>query len=431
MSTSMKRLADQDIISPNTRRPRLSHDQDDTLAEDTIIIEEGEVWEQRKKTLLGLGTGSPDLYACFLSAISLVRRHFSETDNVGTKTGLKFKGIFDLESEKWECHMSHPSSTTTFESGPFARQDHATCWVAFVACRELRLGFPSIGLNMDGQPANALAYVGGKLMKMIYAIEGFVNLPRSSEGKLTERRSAKLCFDRMLSCSEDLAVRIFLSKDSPSASYMTQFVKITVACAYYRGGFYLALAVASGVIGPMEGINAWGDLARKYHQPPVPKPHMTISNSELHSVPGAVKETFAYERLEFLGDAVLEFLAMLYFLSRKQQIDGRDLSKNVSSSTNNAALGSLCIELQYYRHLQHRGLEAHIANGKQVFLSKKPQPCYWSSWTKSSIPKVCFANIIESAFGAVFLDSGFNLEAARGVFGNVVCPFYNRNFPRV
>ncbi|KAG0011574.1 hypothetical protein BGZ80_000586 [Entomortierella chlamydospora] len=423
MSTSMKRLADQDIISPNTRRPRLSHDQDDTLAEDTIIIEEGEVWEQRKKTLLGLGTGSPDLYACFLSAISLVRRHFSETDNVGTKTGLKFKGIFDLESEKWECHMSHPSSTTTFESGPFARQDHATCWVAFVACRELRLGFPSIGLNMDGQPANALAYVGGKLMKMIYAIEGFVNLPRSSE-------------------------------DSPSASYMTQFVKITVACAYYRGGFYLALAVASGVIGPMEGINAWGDLARKYHQPPVPKPHMTISNSELHvvegilgysfgeksilseslihkSVPGAVKETFAYERLEFLGDAVLEFLAMLYFLSRKQQIDGRDLSKNVSSSTNNAALGSLCIELQYYRHLQHRGLEAHIANGKQVFLSKKPQPCYWSSWTKSSIPKVCFANIIESAFGAVFLDSGFNLEAARGVFGNVVCPFYNRNFPRV
>ncbi|KAF9371089.1 hypothetical protein BGX21_005267 [Mortierella sp. AD011] len=160
----MKRPADQYIVSSNTHRQRLSHHQDNSLAEDTIVIEEKEIWEQRKMTLLGLGTGSPDLYACFLSAISLIRRHFSETDSVEAKTGLKFQGIFDLESKKWECHMSHPSSSTTFESGPFARKDHATCWVAFVACRELRLGFPSIGLNMNGQPANALAYVGEKLI---------------------------------------------------------------------------------------------------------------------------------------------------------------------------------------------------------------------------------------------------------------------------
>ncbi|KAF9991716.1 Endoribonuclease Dicer [Entomortierella chlamydospora] len=358
----MKRQADQDTISPNTRHPRLSPDQDDTLAEDTIIIDEGEIWEQRKKAILKLGTRSPDLYVCFLSAISLVRRHFSETDDVKTKTGLKFKGVFDSDSEKWECHLSHPSSTTTFESGPFARQDHAICWVAFVACRELRLDFPSIGLTMEGQPANA--------------------------------------------CADDLAVRTFLCRSSPPASRVMQFVKTTVACAYYRGGFYLALAVASGVIGPMEGIDAWGDFA----------------------LPGAVKGRFTYERLEFLGDAVLDILAAFYFLGRNQQISEGDLCKDVSDSTNNAALGALCLESKYYGHSRHRGLEKHIIDGEQAFLTKKRQACYW---TRLLIPKVCFANIIESAFRAVFLDSGFDLEAVGYVFDKIACPFLDSDFPCV
>ncbi|KAF9371581.1 Endoribonuclease Dicer [Mortierella sp. AD011] len=237
---------------------------------------------------------------------------------------------------------------------------------------------------MDGQPANMLGYVDEKLVKMVYAIERFVDIPLSNE---------------------DFDIRTFLRKYLLSASYVPK----------------PHMMISGSKLHVVEGI-----LGYSFGEKPI------LSESLIHkSVPDAVKEKFAYERLEFLGDAVIEFLAMLYFLSRKQQIDGRNLSKNVSSSTNNAALGSLCIELQYYRHLQHRGLEAHIARGRQVFLTKTPQPCYWSSWKKSPIPKVCFANIIESVFGAVFLDSGFNLEAVRGVFGKIVSPFYNRNFPCV
>ncbi|KAF9172676.1 Dicer-like protein 1 [Mortierella sp. AD011] len=397
----------------------------------------------------GLDAGSPDLYACFLSAISLVRRHFSETDDVEAKTGLKLKMVFDLDSEEWECHLSCPSSTNAiFESGPFAGQDHATCWVAFVACRELKLGFPSIGIATNGQPTDAQVHVGEKLMKMLYAIEGFVNLPLSDEGKLTKRRIDKLYIGRIYSC---LAVGTFLSKGSRSAYCVMRFVKKSVACAYYRGGFRLALAVTSGIIGPMVGIATWEDFALKYHQPPIPRTYMRFPKLELskiegtlgynfggkavlveslvhESFPGELKMNFNYERLEFLGDTVVEFLAALYFLERNQQISDQKLSKVASHSTSNAALGALCIELKYHSHLRHRKLERHIAQGIRAFSSKKPWPCYW---VRLSIPKVCFADIIESAFGAAFLDSGFDLEAPRDVFDKIVRPFYNKNFIRV
>ncbi|KAG0019897.1 hypothetical protein BGZ80_005115 [Entomortierella chlamydospora] len=363
----MKRPASQYIEPSNARRPRLLRVQDSNPIEDAFHEEE-QVWVEKQNALLALDAGPPDLYACFLSAISLVRRNFSETDHVETKTGLKFRATLDLD-----------------------------------------------------------------------------------EGKLTKRRIDKLYIGHIYSCAGDLAVGTFLSKGSRSACCVMRFVKKTVACAYYRGGLRLALAVTSGIIGPMVGIAAWGDFALKYHQPPIPRTYMRFSNLELSKIegtlgynfgekavlveslvhgsfPGELNVNFNYERLEFLGDAVLEFLAALYFLERNQQISDQKLSKVTSHSTSNAALGALCIELKYHSHLRHRKLEQHIAQGIQAFSSKKPWPCYW---VRLSIPKVCFADIIESAFGAVFLNSGFDLEAPRDVFDKIVRPFYNKNFIRV
>ncbi|KAF9152745.1 hypothetical protein BGX20_005071, partial [Mortierella sp. AD010] len=137
---------------------------------------------------------------------------------------------------------------------------------------------------MDGQPANMLGYVDEKLVKMVYAIERFVDIPLSNEGKLTERRSAKLCFDRMLSCFEDFDIRTFLRKYLLSASYVPK----------------PHMMISGSKLHVVEGI-----LGYSFGEKPI------LSESLIHkSVPDAVKEKFAYERLEFLGDAVIEFQAM-------------------------------------------------------------------------------------------------------------------------
>ncbi|KAF9197981.1 hypothetical protein BGZ49_001340, partial [Haplosporangium sp. Z 27] len=184
---------------------------------------------QKQEELITLDAGSPDLYACFLSAVSLLRRHFLEDDGKTkpktAKAQLNFTTVFYLNTDKWECSLSHPSSITTFESGFFTRKDLATCWVVFVSCKELRLGYPEMGNTVANKPTHVLACIGEKLMKMIYATQGFASFPHEDEDSFSDRCVA-------------------------------QFVRTTVASAYFRGGLSFALAVPSGVVGPMKGILA-------------------------------------------------------------------------------------------------------------------------------------------------------------------------------
>ncbi|KAF8950861.1 Dicer-like protein 1 [Entomortierella lignicola] len=435
----MKRPADQDIANPNARRVRLSTEQVNSFAS-----EEEKVWAQKQEHLVTLDVGSPDLYACFLSAVSLLRRHFSEDDSVVAHTGLGFETVFDLEAEKWECNLSHPSSTITYGSGLFTREDLATCWVVFVACRELGLGYPEVGISAANKPTHALACIGEKLMKMIYALQGFATFPRKDEGELTKHRSDRLCNKYLLSCADDLAVSIFLGRNEQN---VVRFVRTAVASAYYRGGLALVLTVSSGLVGPMPDIFIWSDLGRLFYQSPLPIATVSIPSSELAIIEGklgykfrrgsiiteslahgslskGVGCKFSYERLEYLGDSVVDLLAALFFSGRGS---GRQIYEHVKDSTCNAALGALCIELNYHSHLRHKGLSKHIAKGEAAIRGKKQDPRYW---TGLSIPKACFANIIESAFGAVFADSGFNIQVAMSLFDKIAFPFYDRNFPR-
>ncbi|KAF9189078.1 hypothetical protein BGZ49_003869 [Haplosporangium sp. Z 27] len=226
----MKRLADQDIANPNARRVRLSTEQ-----------------AQKQEYLITLDVGSPDLYACYLSTVSLLRRHFSEDDSVEAYTGLGFETAFDLEAEKWECNLSHPSSTITYGLGLFTREDLATCWVVFVACKELGLGYPEVGISAANKPTHALACIGEKLMKMIYALQGFATFPRKDEGELTKHRSDRLC---------------------------------------NKGGLALVLTVSSGFVGPMPDIFIWSDPGRLFYQSPLPIATVRIPISELATIEG-------------------------------------------------------------------------------------------------------------------------------------------------
>ncbi|KAF9348431.1 hypothetical protein BGX26_000163 [Mortierella sp. AD094] len=460
----MKRPADQVIISPNVRRSRLSVEQ--TNSPEAAISREEQIWAHRQEEVLALAATSSDLYVCFLSAVSLIRRHFLEKDDPSKKTALRFEAIFDLDAEKWECHLSHPSTTTTFKSGLFSRQSTATCWAAFVACKELQLDCPKIGSTATDLPTQVLACIGEKITKMVYSMEGFVNIPHSNEGNLTNRGERKLCNTHLHSCAKDLTVGTFFSGDLLSGRDVAKFVRTTVGRAYYRGEMSLALTVASGVIGPMVGIATWQDFTRLLNRIPPRRVPVTIFDGEVESIEGILgygfankavlkeamthesslvptkdnkdnkdnkpkkakkaKAKFSYERLEFLGDAALDFLAAMYWLERDRMMDEGVLRKKIRDGTTNSALGAVCIELGLYRSLRHVGLNHEILMGEQAVEGLERIPQYWDD---KAIPKVCFANVIESAFGAVFIDSGFNLQATQRLFDKIACPFYMRNFP--
>ncbi|KAF9995980.1 hypothetical protein BGZ80_010361 [Entomortierella chlamydospora] len=454
---SLKRPADQVVISPNVRRPRLTVEENSSA--EPAISEEDQTWAQAQEEIEALSAASLDLYVCFLSAISLIRRHFTENDDIREKTALKFRTSFDVDAEKWECYLSHPSIATTFESGLFSHESTATCWAAFVACKELQLECPNIGSTVTNLPTDAIAYVGEKIMKMIYGMEGFVNMPHSEEGELTQRRDKKLCNVHLHSCAEDLAVATFFRGNSSRSKHVARFVRTVVGCAYYRGKMSLALVVVSGIIGPMTDIATWEDFAHLNNQIPSRRVPASIPKEEMEMIEGFLGYVFvrkavieealthesmpaptendatertgskaksSYERLEFLGDAVLDFIAVMYWLERDMLATEGTLRKRIKESVNNKALGALCIELGLYKPLRHTRLYQSILSGKQAVEGAEKFPKYWN---RLDIPKIGFADVIESIFGAILVDSRFNLQDTQRLFDRIVRPFCMFHFP--
>ncbi|KAF9370395.1 hypothetical protein BGX21_005571, partial [Mortierella sp. AD011] len=191
---------------------------------------------------------------------------------------------------------------------------------------------------------------------------------------------------------------------------------------------------ASGIVGPMTGIATWEDFGRVNNQMPTRRAvieeamtHVSMPTPTENDAKGRAssKVKSSYERLEFLGDAVLDFIAVMYWLERNMQATEGTLHKRIKESVNNKALGALCIELGLYKPVRHIGLYQNIQSGKQAVEGAVKIPKYWNN---IDIPKRGLADVIESTFGAVFVDSRFNLQDAQRLFDRIVRPFYTIHF---
>ncbi|KAF9349153.1 hypothetical protein BGX26_012524 [Mortierella sp. AD094] len=204
----------------------------------------------------------------------------------------------------------------------------------------------------------------------------------------------------------------------------------------------LALMAASGVIGPTTGIATWEDFAHLLNRIPPWRVPVAILDEEVENIEGILGYKFANKAV--LKEAMTHESSLvptkndedkkdkkakktvMYWLERDKMMNEGALCKKIRDSANNNALGALCIELALYRSLRHRGLDHEILIGEQAVKGVERIPQYWDN---KEIPKECFANVIESAFGAVFIDSGFNLQATQRLFDKIARPFYMRNFP--
>ncbi len=113
------------------------------------------------------------------------------------------------------------------------------------------------------------------------------------------------------------------------------------------------------------------------------------------------------ERLEFLGDAVLDFVVSeTVYLARPDAPEG-DLSKLRASLVKDETLAQIAVELELGEHLILGGGERKTGGHR-----------------RGSI----LADALEAIFGAVFLDSGF--DAAKGIIDRVYEQRY-RDLPDV
>ncbi|KAK7246158.1 hypothetical protein RIF29_41018 [Crotalaria pallida] len=116
-----------------------------------------------------------------------------------------------------------------------------------------------------------------------------------------------------------------------------------------------------------------------------------------------------YQRLEFLGDSVLDFLITMHFNEKYPGLSPGQLTDMRSACVNNDCYARSAIKAGLHKHVLHASqeLQRHILNTVNTLELASSSSFGWESET--SFPKV-LGDIIESLAGAILVDSGYDKE---------------------
>ncbi|TKY72393.1 Endoribonuclease Dicer-like 2 [Spatholobus suberectus] len=117
-----------------------------------------------------------------------------------------------------------------------------------------------------------------------------------------------------------------------------------------------------------------------------------------------------YQRLEFLGDAVLDYLITWHLYKKYPGMSPGQLTDMRSASVNNDCYAWSAIKHGLHKHVLHASqeLHKHIAVTLDNF-GKLSSSSTFGYESETSLPKV-LGDIIESLAGAILVDSGYNKE---------------------
>ncbi|KAI5574688.1 hypothetical protein BDE02_10G160800 [Populus trichocarpa] len=117
-----------------------------------------------------------------------------------------------------------------------------------------------------------------------------------------------------------------------------------------------------------------------------------------------------YQRLEFLGDAVLDYLITMHLYKEYPGMSPGLLTDLRSASVNNDCYAQSAVKGDLHKHILHtsQDLHKHIVETAEIFQKSSLGSTFgWESET--SFPKV-LGDVIESLAGAILVDSGYNKE---------------------
>ncbi|KAG8979146.1 hypothetical protein FRC05_009356 [Tulasnella sp. 425] len=233
-------------------------------------------------------------------------------------------------------------------------------------------------------------------------------------------------------------------------------VESVTGAAYLTGGDEMALMVCKVIGLPIPNVSRWSDFARKVTIPspneayPIKQEHVDeiertigfkFSRPELLQLAlthksATASHTETYERFEFLGDAVLDFLTVQYLYDRYPDLGPGKLTALKSSLVSLGPLSAICVESGLAKHLIYgsadlrRKIDAfeaalsatRVVAEQRANQSGEPPKEYWNGL---STPKE-LSDLVEALLGALLMSEDFDSRGARAMFNNVLKPFFDR-----
>ncbi|KUL90852.1 hypothetical protein ZTR_00903 [Talaromyces verruculosus] len=144
------------------------------------------------------------------------------------------------------------------------------------------------------------------------------------------------------------------------------------------------------------------------------------------SYPSAWSTVPCYQRLEFLGDSLLDMVCVEDLYERFPDRDPQWLTEHKMAMVSNKFLGSLAIRLDLHTHLQYfsNPLQAQIAQAVED--SKLAYESHQSVdfWLMTEDPPKCLSDMVEAYLGAIFVDSGFDFGVIESFYSKHIKPYF-------
>ncbi|XP_031388051.1 endoribonuclease Dicer homolog 2 isoform X2 [Punica granatum] len=117
-----------------------------------------------------------------------------------------------------------------------------------------------------------------------------------------------------------------------------------------------------------------------------------------------------YQRLEYLGDSVLDYLITVHLYSTYPRLSPGLITDMRSASVNNDCYALAAVKVELHKHLLHASQALHRDIANTLENSDKFASTIMYGWeSETSFPKV-LGDIIESLAGAILVDSGYNKQ---------------------
>lgn len=243
-------------------------------------------------------------------------------------------------------------------------------------------------------------------------------------------------------------------KHTLSDKTLADIVEASLGAAYLSGGLESGLKCAIEMKIPFDDLQTWSDfwpafVASREKVPPRTE-FLALRSVNIHRIQEIADYTFdtrllvvealthaslpnssapCYQRLEFLGDAILDFLVIKYLFNKYPEADPGRITDLKDACVNNHVLGIVAIENGLHSHIIHysgiliRAIENTVNEIEKIKEAGQDVGEYWLELT---IPKV-LSDVVESMLGAVFVDSHFNLEPVQALFEKWLVPLLDKH----
>ena len=172
------------------------------------------------------------------------------------------------------------------------------------------------------------------------------------------------------------------------------------------------------------------DLAEKVereHPYHFHSPNMLQVSFKHPSYPRAWLDLPSYQRLEFLGDSLLELACVTHLFYRYPTKDPQWLTEHKMAMVSNKFLGALCVKLGFHKHLLTHSdfIKTQVFDYvTDIEEAEKLSNGVKDYWTSVKAPPKSLPDVVEAYLGAVFVDSKFNYSEVQRFFDMHIAPFF-------